>query len=351
MTGFYGADASCGNGAASINHCGMDESHGPNGSFSAKEAEAGLAAAMDKLSDEGAMQGSDQETKALLKDIKEMLSELLQKKDGQGGKPGAEDSAGSYGDDMKYGGCGDEPKDCGGLKPHDPVEDGQDCGKGGTKEAPKGGDQQKPPAHVDGGHDHGTSGGCGDDVIHGDCGHDDIDGGHGDDEMRGGKGHDRLDGGKGDDRIYGGKGHDRMHGGHGDDEMRGGKGHDVIRGGEGDDRMYGGKGHDRLVGGEGDNRLYGGAGNDTYVIESGSENMIADGKGTDVVKLDGNRSDYKMERDGDDLVITGKNDETKVVIKDQYDGDGGVDTLQFDDGKVHADFAGLKFGVIRALAE
>ncbi|MGI9506110.1 MAG: hypothetical protein ACR2RE_23975 [Geminicoccaceae bacterium] len=351
MTGFYGADASCGNGAASMNHCGMDESHGPNGSLSAKEAEAELAAAMDKLSDKGPMQGGDQETKALLKDIKEMLSELLQKKEGQDGKPGAEDPTGGCGDDMKSGGCGDEPTECGGVKPHDhPDEDHAPGKKGDGNGTPKTGDEQKPDAHVDGHHDHGKSGGCGDDVIHGDCGHDDIDGGYGDDEMRGGKGHDHLDGSKGDDRIYGGKGHDQMHGGKGDDEMRGGKGHDVIRGGDGDDRMYCGKGHDRLVGGEGDNRLYGGAGNDTYVIENGSENVLKDGKGIDTVKLEGDRSDYKMERDGDNLVITSKNDDTKVVIKDQYDGDGGVDTLQFDDGKVNADLAGFKFGLIQPFA-
>lgn len=319
MTGYFATDAASSSGAASFDSCNQS---GMKPGCQAEEA--GFAQVLDEASDDGQTSGIDQEIKQLQKDIDDMnkrLNALLEKKEGQDGKPSS--------------GVGD----------HQPHEHG-----GSDKDQVQKGTSGEDVYHGDDSHDH-ADGGHGNDKMRGGKGHDNLSGGHGDDQIHGDKGHDRLRGNEGQDEIRGGDGHDRINGGRDDDRLYGGDGHDKILGGEGDDRLYGGKGNDRLVGGEGDNRMKGGAGDDTYVIESGSENVIKDGKGMDTVKFDGDRSDYKMERDGDDLVITSKKDDTKVVIKDQYDGDGGVDTLRFDDSKVNADLAGLKFGVIRAFAE
>jgi Ca2+-binding RTX toxin-like protein len=228
------------------------------GGYAGKQFLGGLHGLLSNLfggsQQAGGGSGSDQ-TNALLGDIKDMLSQLLE-------------------------------------------QDG-DCNKSGGK-------------------------GCG-----GSDGH--MNGGCGDDKMKGGRGDDHMNGRYGNDRMYGGRGDDHMYGGCGDDKMKGGRGDDHMYGGCGDDKMKGGRGDDYLYGGAGHNRLFGGRGDDTYVIASGSDNVIRDGRGSDTVKLDGNRDEYTMERDGDDLILTHKEDGTRVVIKDQYAGKG-VDSLKFDDG-------------------
>ncbi len=223
----------------------------------------------------------NQQTQALLTDIRDMLSQLLQQQNGDCGHQAPHGCGG--GDDM-YGGCGDDK----------------------------------------------MKGGRGDDHMYGGCGDDKMKGGRGDDHMYGGCGDDKMKGGRGDDHMYGGCGDDKMKGGRGDDHMYGGCGDDKMKGGRGDDYLYGGAGH---------NYLSGGRGNDTYVIENGSDNVISDGRGNDKVKLDGDRDDFTMERDGDDLILTNKEDGTRVVIKDQYAGKG-VDSLEFNDGTFD-DFDGV----------
>ncbi|MGI9492095.1 MAG: hypothetical protein ACR2QF_06825 [Geminicoccaceae bacterium] len=80
--------------------------------------------------------------------------------------------------------------------------------------------------------------------------------------------------------------------------------------------------------------MNGGRGNDTYDIAEGSTNVISDRSGCDTVNLPGNRCDYDMDRQGDDMVITSKDGKTKVTIKDHYSGKG-AESINFADDHHH----------------
>ena len=280
------------------------------GSFVGEQLQTGggLQNALPGLFGDGQHGCCNQQTEALLRDIKGLLNQLLQQQNSACGHQGDH----GCGSDPIYGGCGDDKMKGGRGDDHMYGGCGDDKMKGGR------------------GDDH-MYGGCGDDKMKGGRGDDHMYGGCGDDKMKGGRGDDHMYGGCGDDKMKGGRGDDHMYGGCGDDKMKGGRGDDHMYGGCGDDKMKGGRGDDFLYGGAGYNRLYGGRGDDTYVIESGSNNVIRDGVGSDTVKLDGIQDDYTMERDGDDLILTNKEDGTRVVIKNQFDGKG-VDRLEFDDG-------------------
>ncbi|WP_176256864.1 calcium-binding protein [Derxia lacustris] len=79
------------------------------------------------------------------------------------------------------------------------------------------------------------AGTVGDDSVTGGAGHDLIHTGAGDDSIDGGSGNDRISAGAGNDDIAGGSGNDRLDAGAGDDRLAGGSGRDVLTGGAGDD--------------------------------------------------------------------------------------------------------------------
>ena len=96
----------------------------------------------------------------------------------------------------------------------------------------------------------------GDDIVCGWGGNDYLVGELGDDTLYGGEGNDRLDGSIGNDVLYGEAG---------DDELYGQIGNDILAGGAGNDCLYGGVGDDTYIfrRGDGQDRLREGGGNDT----------------------------------------------------------------------------------------
>ena len=127
-------------------------------------------------------------------------------------------------------------------------------------------------------------GGKGNDKIWGGDGDDGLRGEAGDDMIWGGDGDDRIVGGDGNDQLWGGKGQDAINGNAGNDIIYGEDGDDELHGNEGDDIIYGGKGDDVIKGGIGNDMLYGDAGND-YIESNGGNDHIWTGSGRDVVLM------------------------------------------------------------------
>lgn len=130
----------------------------------------------------------------------------------------------------------------------------------------------------------------GDNVLNGTDDDDVIRAGAGDDTVNGRGGDDQLFGEGDNDRIRGGAGNDAAFGGAGADVIEGGAGDDQLDGGEGDDSVFGDGGNDIISLGNGNDQGQGGAGNDTFVVAAA--NPAWDGS-------------------------------------DDYNGGGGVDTLDF----------------------
>lgn len=193
------------------------------------------------------------------------------------------------------------------------------------------------------------SGGSGNDTLYGDSGNDILIGDEGNDTLDGGTGNDTLKGGYGDDVlkavvddsimhafggddtvygskendvIYGNEGNDTVYAGNGNDFVYGGDDNDAIFGEEGDDIIYGDNGDDILDGGAGNDILYGGAGNDTYVFSRDyGTDVIDDSEGTSTVKLadDLTLSDIEINAVGNDVIISIKDTEDKLIITDFAD--------------------------------
>lgn len=135
-------------------------------------------------------------------------------------------------------------------------------------------------------------------------------------------GDDTVYGSKGNDVIYGNEGNDTVYAGNGNDFVYGGDDNDAIFGEEGDDIIYGDNGDDILDGGAGNDILYGGAGNDTYVFSRDyGTDVIDDSEGTSTVKLadDLTLSDIEINAVGNDVIISIKDTEDKLIITDFAD--------------------------------
>jgi hemolysin type calcium-binding protein len=115
----------------------------------------------------------------------------------------------------------------------------------------------------------------GDDVAHGEAGHDILD----DNVNLEPSGDDLLDGGPGHDQLFASEGRDRMVGGPGNDHFYAGSGGDEVDGGPGNDRIWlffgphrkvnAGPGNDRVRGGKGPDVIDCGPGRDTVDLRWG----------------------------------------------------------------------------------
>ncbi|EIF50430.1 calcium-binding protein, partial [Sulfurovum sp. AR] len=112
----------------------------------------------------------------------------------------------------------------------------------------------------------------------------------------------------GDDLVISGAGNDVIDGGDGNDTLDSKAGNDTLSGGAGTDALRSGSGNDTLEGGTGSDSLYGGAGDDTYIYNRG---------------------------DGKDTIY----DDYRYGSNNQYQGNGGLDTLVFGLGIVKEDLA------------
>jgi Ca2+-binding RTX toxin-like protein len=156
--------------------------------------------------------------------------------------PVGAEATGSAGDDVIYGGTGDET------------------------------------LTAKGGNDY-LFGDVGNDLLKGGGGNDVLQGGAGSDVLRGGKGQNVLDGGAGNDLIFGGAGSAFIAGGAGNDILRVGNGNDVIafNAGDGMDTVYGGR--------DGGNTLSFGGGirySDLSLSKSGKDLVVSTGAGEGV---------------------------------------------------------------------
>ncbi|MEM9059163.1 MAG: Hint domain-containing protein [Pseudomonadota bacterium] len=250
-------------------------------------------------------------------------------------------------------------------------------------------------------------GGGGNDTIYGDEGQDTLDGGEGADTLFGGEGEDTLDGGEGADTLFGGEGNDRLLGSEGAAVLNGGAGldtvdysnsesgvtvdldagtatggiaegdqlsgmdavigssHDdtiigfdaeatgadgftnVFYGGAGNDSLDGKGGADTLFGGDGADSIDGGSGNDSIdggadadTIDAGSgDDSVTGGAGSDSID-GGSGNDTISGGEGSDTIYGGDGDD-RIVLDDS----SGTDTIFGGDGQDHLDASGVSGGV------
>jgi Ca2+-binding RTX toxin-like protein len=162
-----------------------------------------------------------------------------------------------------------------------------------------------------------STGGAGDDVLHGGPFPDTLDGGAGNDTLDGGPGDDTLSGGDGDDAVTGGDGPDTISGDAGADTLDGSAGNDIVDGGAGNDAAGGGAGNDRVAGGDGDDRVSGGDGADQLEGDPSTGSCVG-ARGNDMV--DGGP--------GDDTLCAGDGPSTGPDA-DAINGGDGVDRVYY----------------------
>jgi Ca2+-binding RTX toxin-like protein len=137
--------------------------------------------------------------------------------------------------------------------------------------------------------------------------------------------------------------------GPGKDTVTGGNADDTIFGGDGEysDELLGGNGNDTLDGGDGDDLLKGENGNDVFLKNRGNDTIdggIYDNNGTfqdkDVVKQEGNRSNYIIEDDADSgtAVFKRYNDSGVLVETDTLK---FIEAVEFDEPFLGDPFQGF----------
>lgn len=128
-----------------------------------------------------------------------------------------------------------------------------------------------------------------------------------------------------DNSLYGGGGNDELSGGYHNDTLKGGSGADILLG-DGDIGLMSSGGDDLLYGGSGDDILYGGGGNDQLFGGTGND-LLVDGRGNDTVS--GGK--------GDDTIYAVSSDVFDPSGYDMFNGNSGIDTLDFEEFKTHGD--------------
>ena len=136
---------------------------------------------------------------------------------------------------------------------------------------------------------------------------------------------DEIDLLSGDDTVYTKSGKDTIHGNAGADTIYAGEGDDILYGDEGSDKLYGENGEDTLIGGTGDDYLNGGYGADTYLFHKGDgidtiEEYDYNTQNIDKIQLDKDikKEDIILNRKGNDLEITFKAGNDKIIVKNQF---------------------------------
>lgn len=266
---------------------------------------------------------------------------------GQGGNDNFTIASTISGNDLLFGGAGDdELRSSGGNDRvfgdegtdtlygeagHDELQggDGNDTLYGGNGNDKLLGNNDNDTLHGGDGNDW-LRGGYGNDTLNGDSGDDDLRGSFGDDILNGGTGsdllvgeddNDTLNGGDGNDTLYGGSGSDIINGDANNDIAYGGAGNDTINGGTGIDRLYGNDGADTINGGDGDDLLLGDDGND----------IINGDAGNDIIRS-GNDNDTLRGGDGNDQLYGGNGNDTIYADEgaDRLYGNAGADTFVFE---------------------
>jgi len=139
----------------------------------------------------------------------------------------------------------------------------------------------------------------------------------------------------GSDTLTGTAGPDKIYGDAGDDLLDGAVGNDSLDGGAGNDTMYGGAGDDTLISGGGS--ISGGDGNDTYVVGDSFNNIVIDNfdsdGGFDTLRLTATPMNFDFSQDGSDLVMTYKGSDRTIRLSNWFDGPGSqVDQISFGGG-------------------
>ena len=189
-------------------------------------------------------------------------------------------------------------------------------------------------------------------VINGTEGNDSINGGATADAIFAGSGNDTIYSRQGEDLVYGGDGDDYIDTCQDDDIVFGGNGNDTIIGGYGDDILYGEAGNDTIyagdfgkttiIGGTGDDELYSASQNSlgnetTYVYNLGDGNdIIHTGINDDYIQFgEGITKDSVMfTAVGYDLLITFKNSDGSIIIKDNFN-HRPFSLIKFADGSTY----------------
>ncbi len=146
---------------------------------------------------------------------------------------------------------------------------------------------------------------------------------------------------EGNDYLTGTKENDEIHASEGDDILYGEGGNDTLYGNNGKDKLYGEDGSDTLVGGESDDYLNGGYGADTYLFRKGDgidtiEEYDSNTKNVDKIQLDYDvqREDILLNRNGNDLEITFKDSNDKIIVKNQFSSAyNTVEEIRYGDSK------------------
>lgn len=143
-----------------------------------------------------------------------------------------------------------------------------------------------------------TYGGTGNETLIAKGGNDALFGGAGNDLMHGGSGQDLLQGGEGADMLHAGSGQNLLDGGAGDDLLFGGRGSSLLVGGTGNDIIRTGWGSDVILFNRGD-------GSDTVYSDRAGDNTLSFGGGISYSDLSLARSgkDLLVGAGGDDRVV------------------------------------------------
>ncbi|WP_078055570.1 putative Ig domain-containing protein [Rappaport israeli] len=107
----------------------------------------------------------------------------------------------------------------------------------------------------------------------------------------------------------------------GDDTLRGSWFNDTLIGGKGDDTLIGLIGNDTLIGGKGNDLLQGGLGSDIYQFNKGDGKDIIDDQGGlgDRLVLNGyTLEEIRLQRQGNDQILSFSTTEDNIVIKNRY---------------------------------
>ena len=187
----------------------------------------------------------------------------------------------------------------------------------------------------------------GDDVLYGSDKDDTLVGCQGEDLLDGGDGDDILISNTQNDIIFGGKGNDRIYAGEDDDIIFGGDGDDVIHP-DGVDMSgrfkEGDRGNDIIVGGKGNDIIVSYVGDDTFVFNLGDGNdIIIEKQGTDTLYFGKGISwkNLKFEKNGLDMVISIKNTNDSITVKDWFaegqvgDNNNIIEIFEFANGEKH----------------